>query len=47
MNIYSISQIKERVTPVAKSHGVRRVKLFDKFYETIKDEEVLLHGFAC
>ena len=97
MAVYSINHIKERVTPVARNHGVRRVMLFGsyargeateesdidlhvwcrnlkslfalggfmadlndalgknvdvvphdgmrkKFYETIKDEEVLLYG---
>jgi predicted nucleotidyltransferase len=31
MAVYSIDQIKERITPVAQSYGVKRVMLFGSY----------------
>lgn len=45
MSIYTIEQIKERITPVAQSHGIRRVMLFGSYArgEATEDSDVDLH----
>ena len=45
MALYSIEQIKERVTPIAQSHGVKRVMLFGSYArgEATEDSDIDLH----
>jgi len=45
MAIYSINQIKERITPVAQSHGVGRIKLFGSYArgEATEESDIDLH----
>jgi predicted nucleotidyltransferase len=45
MAVYSIDQIRERITPVAQSHGVKRVMLFGSYArnEATEDSDVDLH----
>jgi len=45
MVVYSIDEIKERITPVAKNHGVERVMLFGSYArgEADKDSDIDLH----
>jgi predicted nucleotidyltransferase len=45
MSIYTIEQIKERITPVARNHGVSRVMLFGSYArgEATEDSDVDLH----
>jgi len=45
MAVYSINQIKERITPVAQNHGVGRVMLFGSYArgEATEDSDIDLH----
>jgi predicted nucleotidyltransferase len=45
MPIYSIEQIKERVTPIAQRYGVRRIMLFGSYArgEATENSDVDLH----
>jgi len=45
MAVYSIEQIKERITPIAQSYGVKRVMLFGSYArgEATEDSDVDLH----
>ena len=45
MAIYSINQIKERIAPVASSHGVGRVMLFGSYArgEATEESDIDLH----
>ena len=49
MAVYSINQIKERITPVAQSHGVGRVMLFGSYArgEATEDSDIDLHVWCC
>jgi predicted nucleotidyltransferase len=45
MSVYSIEQIRERVAPVARGHGVKRVMLFGSYArgEATESSDVDLH----
>jgi predicted nucleotidyltransferase len=48
MAVYSIEQIKERVTPVAQSYGVDRVMLFGSYArgEATENSDIDLHVWS-
>jgi predicted nucleotidyltransferase len=45
MIIYSVDQIKEKITPVAQSYGVKRVMLFGSYArgEATEDSDIDFH----
>ena len=48
MSVYSIEQIKERITPVARNYGVKRVMLFGSYArgKATEDSDIDLHVYC-
>ena len=48
MAVYSIEQIKEHITPIAKNYGVKRVMLFGSYArgEATEDSDIDLHVYC-